>query len=470
MTAPILLWLRRDLRLADHPALSAACAAGGPVIPVFLKDTLEGLGAAPRFRHGLAIEAFAEALEAQGSRLTLRSGAPLEALRALIRETGARGVFWSRAYDPVQQETDRQVKAALKASGFEARSFAGHLLFEPWDVETKTGGHYKVYSPFWRAVKDRHPGAPLPPPAALPAPASWPAGEALADWDLARAMRRGAAVLRPHCAPGERAAQDRLEGFLVRAIGSYKSLRDFPAKPATSGLSEHLTYGEISPRQIWAAGARALHEGAGGAEHFLKELVWREFAYHLLHNAPELPARCWRPEWESFPWRRDPAHPDFIAWSLGQTGIAMVDAGMRELWVTGRMHNRVRMIAASFLTKHLMMDWRLGLDWFADQLIDWDPAANAMGWQWVAGCGPDAAPYFRVFNPDGQGDKFDKDRAYRRRFLAEESAAPEALAYFDAIPARHGLRPGPAPRPITTLAEGRARALAAYEAHRSAAQ
>ncbi|MEL7116489.1 MAG: deoxyribodipyrimidine photo-lyase, partial [Pseudomonadota bacterium] len=375
-------------------------------------------------------------------------------------------VYWQRAYVPEEQARDTEVKAALKAAGITAQSFTGHLLFEPWTVATKTGGFYKVYSPMWKAVKDREVAAPLPAVTRLPAPETWPASDLLEDWQLGTAMQRGAAIVAPHAAVGEVAAQDRLARFTATRIGGYQTQRDFPGIEATSRLSENLTYGEISPRTVWAAGAEALYQGAAGAEHFLKELVWREFAYHLLHHTPEIATRNWRPEWDSFPWNTDET-PAVTAWLRGRTGIEFVDAAMREMYVTGTMHNRARMIVGSYLTKHLLSHWKIGLNWFADCLIDWDPASNAMGWQWVAGCGPDAAPYFRVFNPVTQADKFDADRAYRRAWIAEgQGRAPAtSLSYFDAIPRSWGLSPDMRyPQPVVTAEDGRKRALAAYQA------
>jgi deoxyribodipyrimidine photo-lyase len=277
-------------------------------------------------------------------------------------------------------------------------------------------------------------------------------------------MRRGAAIVAPRLAVGEAAAARRLSGFLDRALKGYRAARDYPAQPSTSRLSENLAWGEIGPRAVWHAAARRIEDGEGD-EHFLKELVWREFAWHLLHHTPHIATANWRPEWDDFPWRGD--SPEAEAWRRGLTGVPFVDAGMREMYVTGTMHNRTRMIVASYLTKHLMTDWRVGLHWFADCLVDWDPASNAMGWQWVAGSGPDAAPYFRIFNPEGQAERFDADRAYVRRFVAELSRdpGPDARAYFDAVPRSWGLDPAaPYPAPAITLEAGRARALAAYSA------
>lgn len=462
--APLILWIRRDLRLADHPALGQAAASGRAVIPVFVLDEVaEGYGAAPKWRLGEGLAAHARALEGIGSKLVLRRGPALEVLRALLAETGAGAVWWQRAYDPEAQARDTRVKAALKAEGVEARSFAGALLFEPWEVATGQGGYYKVYTPFWKAVKGREVATPAAAPKALRAPVTWPASDLLRDWALGAAMDRGAAVVASHARVGEAAALDRLQGFLAERVGPYREARDHPGRAATSGLSENLAWGEIGPRSIWHGGMRALQAGAAGAEHFLKELVWREFAAHLMHHAPGLASRNWREGWDAFPWRGESDAAE--RWRRGMTGEPFVDAAMREMYVTGTMHNRARMIAASYLTKHLLTDWRLGLAWFQDCLIDWDPASNAMGWQWVAGSGPDAAPYFRVFNPAGQAEKFDAEGAYRRRWIAEGQAQPPQTAqdFFAACPRAWGLSPGqPYPRPVISLAEGRERALAAY--------
>jgi deoxyribodipyrimidine photo-lyase len=466
---PLILWFRRDLRLADNPMLGAAVATGRPIVPVFILDPeTESLGAAPKWRLGLGLEAFAKTLEGLGSRLIFRRGAALTVLRDLIAQTGATGVHWSRLYDPQVKARDTAVKAGLREDGIEAESHAGHLLFEPWTVETGQGGFYRVYSPYWRAVKGRDLAPPMPAPTSIPAPASWPNSDRIADWALGKQMRRGAPIVAKHVAVGEEAALARLDRFLDGPVASYREARDFPAQEATSRLSENLTYGEIGPRLIWHAAQRALHEGRAGAEHFLKEIVWREFAYHLLHHSPHITTRNWRPEWDSFDWRGDNDQAE--AWRRGMTGEPFVDAAMREMYVTGTMHNRARMIVASYLTKHLLTDWRVGLRWFEDCLTDWDPASNAMGWQWAAGSGPDAAPYFRVFNPATQAEKFDPKKLYRHRFIAELTRSPgeEARDYFEATPRAWGLDPTrPYPDRIVDLAEGRNRALAAYSARNS---
>jgi deoxyribodipyrimidine photo-lyase len=465
-TAPLLLWFRRDLRLDDLPMLSAALATGRPLIPVFLLDPeTEALGAAPKWRLGLGLAHFARRLEQAGSRLILRRGAASATLLSLVEETGAAGVMWSRLYDPAAKARDTGIKSALRARGLIGESHPGHLMHEPWTVETGQGGFYRVYTPYWRAVRGRDVAAPTPAPARLPAPEAWPASDRLQDWHLDAAMNRGAAIVAPHTRVGEAAALDRLTTFLAGPVAHYDTARDLPGTQGTSRLSENLAYGEIGIRRVWHAAFAAFDRGLPGAETFLKELVWREFSYHLMHHTPHITTANWKPDWDRFPWQHE--GPQAEAWKRGMTGEPFVDAAMREMYVTGTMHNRGRMIVASYLTKHLMTHWRVGLDWFADCLIDWDPAANAMGWQWAAGSGPDAAPYFRIFNPATQVEKFDPKGIYRRRFLAEgqRTPGPDALAYFDAVPRSWRLDPArPYPARIVDLAEGRDRALAAYAA------
>ncbi len=465
-SAPVLWWVRRDLRLADNPALHAALSAGAPVIPVFVhEEVVTGLGAAPRWRLGLGVERFAQALEAIGSRLILRRGDALDSLHALAGETGARCVVWSRLYDPDNRRVSETVKAGLEKAGLTVNSCPGQLLFEPWTVETGSGGYYKVFTPMWKAVRDRALEAPLPAPRSLEAPADWPRSDDLADWRMGAAMDRGAAIVAPHLRIGELAARERLDTFMDERVDDYATARDRPDLHGTSSLSENLTYGEISPRTCWHAGLHAREKGRRGAETFVKELVWREFAYHLAYHTPRLTSGNWRQEWDAFPWNEDRDTPEVAAWTQGRTGVPFVDAAMRELYVTGTMHNRARMIVASYLTKHLMSHWKVGADWFAEHLVDWDPASNALGWQWAAGSGPDAAPYFRVFNPVTQREKFDPQRAYVDAWIAEGRADPSPLAcaYFEAIPRRWNLSPrNPYPPPLVALAEGRERALKAY--------
>lgn len=467
---PTLVWFRRDLRLADHPALTAAANRGGPVIPVYILDPLtEAQGAAPKMRLEMSIAALARDLASKGSKLILRRGDPAEVLTELVNETGADAVYWSRLYWPAVNDRDAAVKSSLKDRGVDAQSFAGHLLFEPWTVQTKTGDFYKVYTPMWKSVQGRDvdPCLPVPP---ITAPAAWPHSAQLHDWHISADMRRGRAIVARHQSVGEAAASDRLAEFIDDKIATYHTARDMVAEDGCSGLSENLTYGEISPRALWHAGHRALQEGKAGAETFIKEVVWREFAYHLQYHTPHILRKSWRPEWTDFPWNTDDTHPDVVAWKQGRTGEPFVDAAMRELYVTGKMHNRARMIVASYLTKHLLSHWKIGMDWFADCLTDWDPASNAMGWQWAAGSGPDAAPYFRIFNPATQLEKFDPQRTYRRKWIAERYSepTPTALEYFDAIPVSwsYHLQNG-YPEPIIDLGTGRQRALDAYKTARS---
>ena len=459
------------MRLADNPALCAAVAAGGPVLPVFILDEVtDSYGALPRWRMGLGAGHLDRSLRALGSRLVLRRGPALDVLRHLAGQTGARMVVWSRLVDPDARARDEAVKAGLRADGLAPRSFPGHFLWDPWTVQTASGGFYRVFTPFWRAVKDRDPGTSLAPPGRLPAPETWPDSDRLDDWALDQPMRRGAGVVRPHLGIGEAVARDRLDRFLTERAADYAEARDMLAQAGTSELSENLTHGEISPRQCWLAAQEAARHGVRGAETFLRELVWREFAHHLAYHTPHLTSANWRPEWDAFPWSSDAIRPEIRAWQQGRTGVELVDAAMRELYVTGTMHNRGRMIVASYLCKHLMGHWKIGQAWFADCLRDWDPASNAMGWQWVAGSGPDAAPYFRIFNPDTQRAKFDPDRAYVRRWIAEGQRSPPdtARAYFEAIPQSWALWPSaPYPAPVVALAEGRARALEAYQGHRA---
>ncbi|WP_371155370.1 deoxyribodipyrimidine photo-lyase [Jannaschia sp. 2305UL9-9] len=457
--------MRRDLRLADNAALTWAVAQDRPVIPVFLLDeVVETWGAAPKWRLGLGLSAFRDRLDGIGSKLILRRGDALPTLRTLIDQTGADTVIWNRLYTAAERERDTAVKEALRADDITAKSFAAHVLFEPWTVETGSGSYYKVYTPFWKSVRDRDPGAPETAPDAIEAPQSWPDSDTLEDWNLGRAMRRGADVVAQHVVVGEDAARDRLDDFIAEKVADYDAARDRLPEDGTSGLSENLTYGEIGIRTCWAAGQDALRDGTGGAETFLKELVWRDFAHHLAYHTPQLTTENWRSEWDAFPWRDDNDQAE--AWRRGRTGIEAVDAGMRELYVTGRMHNRARMLTASYLTKHLMTHWKVGADWFSDCLVDWDPASNAMGWQWAAGSGPDASPFFRIFNPDTQAEKFDPKGRYRTRWIAELPGPEqqEALAFYDAIPKAWGLsRTDAYPEPIVGLKEGRDRALSAYK-------
>ncbi|UUX49758.1 DNA photolyase family protein [Nisaea acidiphila] len=467
---PILLWFRQDLRLSDNPALTAAVASGARVLPVYvLDDKTPGHwapGGAARWWLHHSLASLGRDLEQCGNRLHLvSSDNAAETIRELAKSTGAAAVYWNRCYEPFAIERDTELKSALKADGIEAESFNASLLFEPWEVKTKSGTPPKVFSPYWRALRALgEPEAPEPAPERVAPLKAAPASEKLEDWDLLPTKPDWAVGFHDHWTPGETSAQVRLDRFLETALDDYKEGRNFPAKPNVSRLSPHLHFGEIGPRQVWHRTVAHCHAAdrnpfAGSAEHFLKELVWREFSYSLLYHNPDLPEACLRPEFENFPW--DSSEKPLSAWQRGKTGIPIVDAGMRELWQTGYMHNRVRMICASFLIKHLMVDWRAGEAWFWDTLLDADLASNSASWQWVAGSGADAAPYFRIFNPVLQGEKFDPDGTYTRRWVPELADVPDRYLQK---PWEAPGNPAPDyPAPIVDLAEGRERALAAYQ-------
>ena len=446
MSAPILVWLRRDLRRADHPALAAA-ASQGPVVVAFCLDEHDGrpLGAAARWWLHRSL--------ATWEAITLRRGRCEEEIPRLAATCGARAVFWNQSHDPARAATEERVRRALAVPG---RPFLGDSLFEPGTVRTRQGGQFQVFTAFWRAALDL---APPPPP--LPAPASLcmttAPGLALDDLDLLPRPSWWQAMAQLW-QPGEPGACRRLADFLDDPVQRYHLERDRPDRNATARLSPHLAWGEISPRQIWhAVHARPVGEGA---RTFLKELGWREFSRHLLAARPSLPTTALRDEFAVFPWQDQPQA--LARWQRGRTGYPIVDAGLRQLWATGWMHNRVRMIVASFLVKDLLIPWQRGEEWFWDTLVDADAASNAASWQWVAGCGADAAPFFRIFNPVTQGEKFDPDGAYVSAWVPE-------LATLGA-PAIHrpwtlGGVPG-YPPPMVDHGHARQQALAAFRSLR----
>lgn len=426
---PTLLWFRQDLRLSDNPALIAATRKG-PVIPVYiLDDEAPGQwkrGGASRWWLHHSLAALDADLQKLGSRLILRRGPALKVLQSLIGETGANAIHWNRQYEPWAIARDTRIKEQLRAQNLHTESFNASLLREPWEMKTGTGGPYRVFTPFWRAVRADMPSLDLPQaPRQVPGPASWPTSEPLASWKLLPTKPDWATGFGPLWTPGERGARKRLDAFLSKALDGYASNRDRPDIEATSRLSPHLHFGEISPRQVCkAAMAQAQSQGKeGGADKFMSEVGWREFSYHLLYHFPHLPERNYREAFDAFPWNDDDTA--FRKWTRGQTGYPIVDAGMRELWTTGYMHNRVRMVAASFLIKHLLIPWQRGEAWFWDTLLDADLANNAASWQWVAGSGADAAPYFRIFNPVMQGEKFDTAGTYVRRWIPELKDCPD---------------------------------------------
>jgi deoxyribodipyrimidine photo-lyase len=396
-------------------------------------------------------------------------------LAALVRETGAEDVYWSRCHEPGEPALEQQLRGAL-GDAATLRRFGGRLLFEPEEMRTGAGRPFQVFTPFWKAcLAAVEPPVPAGAPDRVAAPDAWPASEVLADWGLRPTAPDWSGGLRAAFVPGEDAAMARLRDFLDGPVRGYRLARDEPGTAGTSRLSPHLHFGEVSPRQVWhavrasiAAGVVPDSEGAA----FLRELGWREFSAHLLHHWPDLPDQPLRREFAGFPWAPDPAL--FAAWCRGRTGYPLVDAGMRELWTTGWMHNRVRMIVASFLVKDLLVPWQDGEAWFWDTLVDADLANNAASWQWVAGCGADAAPYFRVFNPVLQSRKFDAAGNYIRRWVPELAGLPDDCLHapWEASPAARraaGVRLGDNyPEPVIDHGAARRRALDAYASLRSA--
>lgn len=477
-----LVWFRRDLRLADNPALAAAVARGGPVVPVYiLDDAAAGPwapgGAARWWLHG-SLTALGTDLGLRGSRLVLRRGPADAVLDQLIAETQAEAVYWNRCYEPWAIARDTAIKGRFGGTGIDVQSFNAALLVEPWALKTREGRPYQVFTPFWRALRaSREPAPPVPAPDSIPAPSTWPRSDDLAAWRLLPAVPDWAGGLRDEWRPGERSARVRLDEFVRNSVLDYAEARNGPGTAGTSRLSPHLQFGEIGPRQIWHGVVSASLSKTGdplsaGAETFLTEIAWREFSYHLLFHYPGLPERPLREVFARFPWVDDPKR--LRAWQRGLTGYPMVDAGMRELWSTGWMHNRVRMIAASFLVKDLLIDWRHGQAWFWDTLVDADLANNAASWQWVAGCGADAAPYFRVFNPVLQGAKFDPHGAYVRRWVPEIARLPDRFVHapWRASPielADAGVVLGRTyPRPVVDHADARRNAIRIYKGLRLA--
>ncbi len=463
-TSLAIVWFRRDLRTGDHPALTAAAEGGRPVIPIYIHDPAgppRALGAASVWWLDKSLARLADDLAALGSPLILRRGDSATALRALIAETGATAVYWNRLYDVATVTRDTALKGELTGAGLDVQSFNGALLNEPWTINAGAGGPYRVFTAYWRAARTTvGESPPLPAPKRLVAPAISPRSERLSEWGLHPSKPDWSGGF-GNWSPGEAGGRARLDAFLDAPARSYGEHRDRPDLEGTSRLSPHLHFGEISPRQVWAATDAAAHVDAaplGQIEVFQKELGWREFNHHLLFHFPHIATENFNSAFDRFPWRDDPAK--LAAWRAGRTGYPIIDAGMRQLWSTGWMHNRVRMIVASFLVKDLMIDWRAGEGWFWNTLVDADVANNAANWQWVAGCGADAAPYFRIFNPTLQGEKFDPSGAYVRRWVPELAGLPDADIHQ---PWRTARPPATYPAPIVDHATARNRALEAYQ-------
>jgi deoxyribodipyrimidine photo-lyase len=443
-----IVWFRQDLRLADNPALHAAIERGEPVIPVYVwapRDEREWPpGAASRWWLHQSLRALDASLRECESRLMLASGRANDVLTTLVTQTKATAVYWNRRYEPAARDCEAAVGRALERMRVQAATFNSALLAEPHEVLNASGKPYRVFTPYLRRVlhdlSNTAPTRPLAAPAKLRAPSRWPRGVAIESFRLMPKIPWYAGMARTWH-PGEAGAHERLKHFLRHGLATYREARNRPGIEGTSRLSPHLHFGEISPRQIWhALGPK------GRTSTFLHELFWREFAYHLLYHLPESTTKPLRPEFTRFPWKKNARH--LKAWQRGLTGVPMVDAGLRELWATGYMHNRVRMIAASFLVKNLLQPWQDGARWFWDTLVDADLANNTLNWQWVAGSGADAAPYFRIFNPITQAERYDPDGAYVCRWVTDTTRS----------------------EPIVDLRESREAALDAYARMRRSAK
>ncbi len=470
----IIVWFRQDLRVTDHPALAKAAKDGDSVVPLYILDGISAgtwtQGAATRWWLHHSLEALSQDLAKLGSPLVLARGCALDILPAIAKLAGATSVFTSRMYEPWAVAAEKDLHDALGADGILLRRFAGTLLKEPEDIATQSGTPFKVYSPFWRALASSGPQRrPVAKPKSLSAPKKRLKSSNLADWKLLPTKPDWSEGLQKTWLPGEAGARKSLKAFLGGTVGGYLDQRNRPDKVGTSRLSPHLHFGEISPAAIWQATVASRDAGYKDQDHetFLKEVVWREFSAHLLFHFQDLPNAPFRRGFTKFPWRRN--NKALTAWQRGNTGYPIVDAGMRELWMTGWMHNRVRMIVASFLTKDLLLPWQDGEAWFWDTLVDADLASNAASWQWVAGSGADAAPYFRIYNPVTQGQKFDPDGAYVRQWVPELAALPKKFLHAPWVAPPNVLSAANItlgktyPKPIVDHADARKAALAAYE-------
>ena len=463
-----IVWLREDLRLLDNPALYYA-AQKGQILPVFIYP--DGLGAASYWWLHHSLLELQTAFAKEGVELLLRTGDSTQILIELCRQTKATQVFWNRIYSPDGMAEGAKVKKALSSHDLDHQSFNAQLLIEPTKILNKQGTPFKVFTPFWRHCLSVLEPAPVLPQAKLSSIKHTLKSDSLNDWGLLPTAPDWSQGLSSRWKPGEAHAQQRWQLFLDETIDNYKDGRDFPAQHNTSYLSAHLAFGEISPKQIWfdvqqAMGAAQID--STNANKYLAEIGWREYSRYLLVHFPHIIRESFNPRFENFPWQNDDSL--LSAWQQGQTGYPIVDAGMRELWSTGYMHNRVRMVVASFLTKHCLTHWHAGMAWFWDTLVDADIANNTASWQWVSGCGADAAPYFRVFNPVLQGEKFDKQGDYVRKWVPELAKLPNKFIHkpwqaeatvLELAKVRLGQD---YPHPIVDHKQARESALAAYQA------
>jgi deoxyribodipyrimidine photo-lyase len=478
MTNPAIVWFRQDLRISNNPALAAALENHERVIPVYIHEQADSAewphGAASRWWLHHSLKALSSSLRELGSRLIIRIGTDSQSvLDELIAQTKTTHVYWNRLYEPQHIERDKSIKLSLRDRSLEVSSFNSNLLFEPWQISKNDGGPFRVFTPFWKAcVKSGLPSYPDDAPERMPAVSTRVKSARLDALELLPAIRWDS-TFSDHWQPGEAGAHQQLDAFLDRAVMHYQDDRNRPDIDGTSMLSAHLHFGEISPQQIIGKTDQTVNisrkQGlVTNAESFIREIGWREFAYHLLYHFPHTVDRPLYEYFDDFPWDKNYS-ANLRAWQQGQTGIPLVDAGMRQLWYSGWMHNRVRMIVASLLTKNLLIPWQQGARWFWDTLVDADLASNTLGWQWTAGCGADAAPYFRIFNPVIQAQKFDPTGTYIRQWIPEIAALPDKyLAQPWTAPAEllheQGIKLGKDyPRPIVDLKATRERALERYQ-------
>lgn len=466
-TRKILHWFRHDLRLTDNPSFAAAANAG-TILPVYLLDTTHSqtkpLGAASRCWLHKALLALNESLE---DKLVIATGDPLLIIPKLAKEYHIDEVHWNRCYEPWQIKRDTQLKLALREKGITVTTHNGSLLWEPWDIQKKDGGHYKVFTPFYRkgCLSFTPPRNPIPKPDRIDYLPHQGSSNKIDSLQLLPNKNWSSQVMQ-HWQVGELAAMNRLNTFIESGLLDYAEGRNRPGEANISRLSPHLRWGEISPNQVWYA-IKALEQNAN-TDCFLSELGWREFSYSLLYYYPTLWQDNLQQKFDRFPWQQNKTLLN--AWQRGMTGYPIVDAGMRELWQTGFMHNRVRMITASFLVKNCLIHWHEGEKWFWDCLLDADLASNSASWQWVAGCGADAAPFFRIFNPITQGKKFDPAGHYTKQYVPELSALPDRYLHApwetpQRILDEAGIVIGKTyPKPALDLPASRERALAAYKA------